>query len=493
MAQKILCIAACIGLLAGPVAAQEQSPSIDARLADATDPFERGAYKSLDAIEGLLQEMNRYAIGRGFNQFMGMNMRGLQARRPDPREPDTFRNIISAFAEDLEIARATLAGTTSERAVPFVLDVASVWFDVNGNGANDPGEDAVQILQAIMPRRRGIAIPDGAIEIRFDAADHAWLSAYTHVLSAAAEAILAFDPTPVFADLGSARSALADLPVIPNTYDAAEINARISRLSEELSDINAAWGNRREAQEELRERINNLQESLKSVEDEDQKEKLRAELETAQERQRELSTEVNALSSNRRFLRRQIRSAQMKLPVDQRDPTRMNMARIAEQAGDIPDTIYTLIEVLRQKPDAGRIANVERHLRAMLSHNRDFWDLVAQETDEDREWVPNASQTNAFGLTVNAETAKAWQFVLEDTEALLDGRLLILHPLLPMDAGINVAAWFDDPSALDPVGWVHGRDAYRYAAQGPKITRESWMGLQRQTLGNGFAFALFFN
>jgi hypothetical protein len=78
-------------------------------------------------------------------------------------------------------------------------------------------------------------------------------------------------------------------------------------------------------------------------------------------------------------------------------------------------------------------------------------------------------------------------------EAVLDGRLQIPHPMMPHDIGINVAAWFDDPSSLDLVAWLHGVGATPYLARGPRITEESWIAFQRSTGRNGFGFALFLN
>ena len=59
--------------------------------------------------------------------------------------------------------------------------------------------------------------------------------------------------------------------------------------------------------------------------------------------------------------------------------------------------------------------------------------------------------------------------------------------------GINLAAWFDDPSSLNPIGWLHGRAAYPYLARGPMITWENWIALQRITRGNAIGFSFYLN
>ena len=69
---------------------------------------------------------------------------------------------------------------------------------------------------------------------------------------------------------------------------------------------------------------------------------------------------------------------------------------------------------------------------------------------------PGSLANQRLGLRIEPERAEGWQAILADAEALLDGRLLVPHPLLPPDMGINLAAWFDDPSSLNPIGWLHG-------------------------------------
>ena len=129
----------------------------------------------------------------------------------------------------------------------------------------------------------------------------------------------------------------------------------------------------------------------------------------------------------------------------------------------------------------------------MIAQNKVFWAALAQETDNDREWIPNPQQTSALPLRVDGDMAAGWQAILKDAEDLLEGRLLLPHPLLPSDIGINLKAFAEDPAPLDLLNWVHGIGAYPYAAKGPLITRQRWLAFQRLTRGNAAGFALFFN
>ena len=293
------------------------SGTLTERAASASAPFERGSFLALGALEGMLQGQYRHGIGRGFGMITRIRNRSLVNRAPAPREADTFRGIIETFLADLDAARAVLGETDPSRAEPFELDLASVFFDVNENGQADPGEAATEIIGAMIRRRGQQPDPETQpLVVRFDGADHAWLTAYTHALSATAETVLAFDPTPVFADLMKMQAALADLPEIENTFDQADLTAKL---------------------------------------------------------------------------------------------------------------------------------------------------------------------------------AESWQAVLGDVEAVLDGRLLLAHPLVGQGVGINLRTWLDNPSALDPIGWIHGHDALPYLARGPLFGRENWLEFQRLSGGRGFAFGFYLN
>ncbi len=478
-----------------PVATAQEA-SLQDRIAAAPDgSFEAGTYQTLAALEGLLQNFKRYGIGSEFGQFMGIRGRDLRDSGAEPREADTFSNILVEFLSDLETARAALRETTPATAKPFVVDVSGLWFDINGDGVRSEGEAATQVLGLALPRmRRADAIPDGPLDVRFDGADHAWLMAYTHVLAATANMVLAFDPTPVFEDLLTGQDLLANIPTIENTYDEDELRGRIASLNAEKDRLEADLAEIRERRKPLDERSHALMQEIRDTADEAEKSALQAERNDIVNRLRnDPEFDMGALSTSLRFLHQQIRAAEAKLPTDPNDPRAMMQAEQMAQFDEARNAVYALIKALEQQPDADRLARAEAHWRAMLEQNRLFWELVVLETDDDREWVPNPNQTSALGLTVDEELAEAWQMVLDDGEALLDGRLLITHALLPQGTGVSVARWLDDPSPLDIAGWIHGRSAYPYLAKGPAMTRESWLLLQRLSGGNGIGFSLFLN
>lgn len=470
--------------------------SLQSRLSAAPpQSFEAGTYATLAAVEGLLQDFQSYAIGQGFGMVMGMRGREFQNLQPRPRTAETMRDILEDFLTDLGAARATLMATAPETAEPFVVDLATLWFDIDGDGVQREAEAAARVLGIAFPALvRGDALPAGPIEVRFDGADHAWLMAYTHVMAAAANMVLAFDPTPILADLVAGEAILQKAPTIPNTFDVPEIEARIARLEADLEALRTEQQDIQSARQPVNDRYNALRQEIREAGDDAARQAFEDEREALSDRLRnDPALSLRDISARLRFTRQQIRAAKAKLPVDPNDPLEERRAFDAARFGDMRDALYTVIKALEQQPDPDRLARAEAHWRAMLEQNRLFWALVAEETDNDREWVPNPNQESALGVTVDAELAGAWQAVLSDGEALLDGRLLIPHPLLPAGTGVSVARWLDDPAPLDLPGWIHGRAAYPYVAKGPRMTRESWAALQRLTGGNGFGFAIFLN
>lgn len=118
------------------------------------------------------------------------------------------------------------------------------------------------------------------------------------------------------------------------------------------------------------------------------------------------------------------------------------------------DTFAVAIQTLRQQPDKGLIAETEQHLRSMIAENRAFWQAVATETDNDREWIPNDNQQAAIGFDIPPGTGAVWLEVLADGERVLNGDLLVPYWRFSGDHGINLRKWLDDPQPIDLVSWI---------------------------------------
>jgi hypothetical protein len=129
----------------------------------------------------------------------------------------------------------------------------------------------------------------------------------------------------------------------------------------------------------------------------------------------------------------------------------------------------------------------------MIAENRRFWGLVVQETDNDREWVPNDAQTSALGLTLPPGTGQMWMAVLADGEALLNGKALVPYWRAAEGRGINLQRLFTEPAPVDLIGWVQGYAAVPYLEQGRTVSADSWQAFEQMLGGDALLFTLFLN
>ena len=165
----------------------------------------------------------------------------------------------------------------------------------------------------------------------------------------------------------------------------------------------------------------------------------------------------------------------------------------------LPETIAAILLAVRGVPDRDRTRAAHAHFKAMIAHQRNFWDKVERETDNDHEWLPNAKQTAAFGVAVDAGTVKAWKDVLTGIEAILDGERLIPYwrvsrrPDADVPIGINIRKLMQNPGDMDLVLWLQGTAAAPFLEQGPLADIAAWRQFQRMTAGDALLFALWFN
>ena len=148
---------------------------------------------------------------------------------------------------------------------------------------------------------------------------------------------------------------------------------------------------------------------------------------------------------------------------------------------------------VQQQPDPARTGATRNHLLAMIAQNRRFWRLVALETDNFAEWIPNPRQVSALGMPVPPETGEVWQAVLSDAEDLLEGRKLIPFWRLQKGAGINLRRLLEDPVPVDPAEWIHGAGLLPYMESGTRIGSQNWWRLQELARGDAALFAVWLN
>ncbi|WP_322865150.1 hypothetical protein U5922_002435 [Aquicoccus sp. G2-2] len=476
--------------LAGQLAVLEASPS--------ANPFEVGMLQTLRAVEKVVQARYEYGLGDSALNLplLRIRTRGATNPRAKPAGPETLSKIITTFTEDMDTARATLDTARADGVQPFEMMISDIWFDINQNATMERGENAAQLIGGFVLDRasrrallRSKEMP--VIDVRFDDADLAWLMAYTHMLSGAADAFLAFDPTPVFRDLEAKQALLKDMPRLPEFYDLSKVSAEIAEMEAKKAKYDARL-------KELRKEIKPFQQQVRETYqqerkpdvkgDKDKRAEIKARRKLIEDAMTPLRDEQRNLSRESRTLRGELASAKAKLPMGG-----SSLRNSAQQFRPTADAIYVLLAALRQQPDPAHIKAMFGHWRAMIAENRKFWALVAQETDNDKEWIPNPQQVSALGLEVSAEQAEAWQSVLSDAEAALAGRLLVPHPLLPTGTGISLAHYEQNPTPIDIVNALHGIGFYEHVARGSRISMQAWRAFGRLTNGRAGAMAFYFN
>lgn len=117
----------------------------------------------------------------------------LRAKLPDNPQPDEFRaDFMNSLADDLGAAMRATRNTLPKEDGAVVLRLGDIWLDVDGNGQRSPREGLLDLT--------GLGLADDkGNEIRFDSSDAEWLRAYTHLIEASTELVLAFDPEPALA------------------------------------------------------------------------------------------------------------------------------------------------------------------------------------------------------------------------------------------------------------------------------------------------------
>jgi hypothetical protein len=162
-------------------------------------------------------------------------------------------------------------------------------------------------------------------------------------------------------------------------------------------------------------------------------------------------------------------------------------------ADSVADAIAAIHLTSFELAEPERMPRVRQHLIKMVACSRRSWELILEETDDEREWIPNSKQSSVLGLSVSEAQIETWQQVLNQIDAALDGKLLIPHWRLPVGTGINLKRVFEEPRGFDLVMWVHGAAAIPYAEQGEVATQRTAQTLTAAFGGQFFLFAVWFN
>ena len=181
-----------------------------------SDMFALGGVRFLAAVEGALQSLYATQINPEMAEMSGLPF----LRLPLPPNPDAAPFRPELIAETYQAALADLQGSldaldtiTDADAVAVTINTDDLWFDINANGARDPGEGMLDSAGAQL--NQGLSGDTKGPTIRFDTADAAWLSAYAHLLSGVGETILAIDPTSAIARVTESAAAIKEISPSP--------------------------------------------------------------------------------------------------------------------------------------------------------------------------------------------------------------------------------------------------------------------------------------
>jgi hypothetical protein len=199
-------LALCLALAATPAAAETISAEIgraglaatETRLAALPAPtneelFALAGVRFLGGIEGALQLRWQTGIRSDWSELPILRLPIPENPAARPFVPADFTTLLVGLDAQMEASRAALTQLENK---PFALEIRllDLWFDINMNGTRDEGEDMASVAGLTLGGGRMIAVPVADPVIKFDTADAAWLSAYTHFLSGFVSSAQAYDP-----------------------------------------------------------------------------------------------------------------------------------------------------------------------------------------------------------------------------------------------------------------------------------------------------------
>ncbi|MEL7500765.1 MAG: hypothetical protein AAFN77_24445 [Planctomycetota bacterium] len=161
----------------------------------------------------------------------------------------------------------------------------------------------------------------------------------------------------------------------------------------------------------------------------------------------------------------------------------------------ILDIIAGIHNLKFELKEPNRTKQAREHLKKMISLSRQMWESIRAETDNDREWIPNAKQVSAASRAkVSEDMIVAWVDFLDELDELLDGKKLVpFWRGTDKTRGINLKKVFLEPRDLDLVLWFHGSGAMPYVEFGECSDAATWGRFNRVFRGEFFGFAVWFN
>lgn len=198
--------------------------AVEARLAALPAPsdeerFTLGGVHFLRAVELSFQDRWRQGLTDNTGMLPFLRLPVMPNPAPEPFAAQTITGIFTQAHAKLAEAASVLTAIPETSDFGAEIALGDLWFDVNGSGARDPGEDLTLILGRTLGMAGGSGDPAVPATIRFDVADAAWLAAYAELLSAISDVVRAYDPTEPITRVLDTRAAMARLgPPVPDPF-----------------------------------------------------------------------------------------------------------------------------------------------------------------------------------------------------------------------------------------------------------------------------------
>lgn len=416
-----------------------------------------------------------------FSRFTALPPAGGSGLSAD-YEPMTYRalrSMLERFVADLERAEATLA-TVQSPSVKLRVRPFRIGFDNDGNGRVDPQERVlIQFLGAAMPRATRNLFNNNIenSELAFDAADASWFQGYTNLVLGTTKLLLAVDFERTYDAVGHWGYGLK----------ATALGRMLEQDSASSDESPETAARRRELQTQLDALPTR---AALSTELADIRRKLRALPRTGpgSEPRDALNTRQVEILATRGDVRRKRRALQRQLR--ELDPARAP-DRLRQYAifADLIAGLHTLnMPVISRKS----MEEFRQHLIKVCDLNETTWQRARAETDNDREWLPNAKQTPPFSApVVTDDIIDAWLKTTGLLRHVLNGKTLIRHPRFAK--GVNVKRFLETTPEFDPVMIATGHALQPYLQDGEALDGQTLDALMRPMGRNAGTFAVWFN
>ena len=156
------------------------------------------------------------------------------------------------------------------------------------------------------------------------------------------------------------------------------------------------------------------------------------------------------------------------------------------------DFIASVHQIRWECVDPKRLARAHASLLQGVEWSRRMMASLQSETDDDAEWLPNEHQHGVPGIALGEAIQSGWPRILNEAQAVLEGRKLVPHWRFGDDEGINIKRVFTEPRPFDLILWLQGQAAVPYRSKGEISSRQQWEELTRVLEGGGFWLQLFY-